>query len=153
MNQQLNQSIIKATEEVFETLLGTPVLSGSPEQKPVNKGTEETTVVISFMGEMSGAFTLKCSRQSATFLTGKMLGTEEGLTFEDVKDAAGELLNMIVGSALTHYSANGRINISIPTTIIGDDYSMHIKADPGDMVSYIPFQADAANLAIDVYIQ
>jgi CheY-specific phosphatase CheX len=153
MNQQLNQSIITATEEVFETLLGTPVLSGQPEQKPINKETEETTVVISFMGEVSGAFTLKCSKQTAFFLTGKMLGSEEGLTFEDIKDAAGELLNMIVGSALTHYSANDRINISIPTTIIGEDYSMHIKAEPDDMVSYIPFQADAANLAIDVYVK
>ena len=153
MNQQLNQSVIKATEDIFQSMLGLQVQPGSPEEKPINEGTEETNVLISVMGEVSGAFTLKCSTQTATYLTGKMLGTEDEIDMEEIKDAAGELLNMIVGSAMTSYSVSGSTKMSVPTTIIGEDYSVHIKADPDDTVSFIPFKADEADLAIDVFVK
>ena len=152
MNQQLNDSIIAATKEMFQTMLGWAVESKPPVQRKLNASVAEASAIISFVGNPSGAFALKCSRSFATRIASAMLGMEVSVDSNDMKDAVGEFLNMIVGRAKTLYSAVEAFKISVPTLIIGGDYAMHIKTNHGDTVSALEFQYEDSLMSIEVVL-
>ena len=154
MDESLNQSLIKATEGIFEDMLGLSLKSSPPVEIALTDSKGETSVIISIVGAVSGAVTLKCSKKFGTKLASQMLGVEIDEGSEEMKDAVAELLNMIIGSAKSYYSADGDpFKISVPTTIIGDDYSMHIKANPGDTISLLDFNCNGDVLGIEVYVK
>ena len=82
-----------------------------------------------------------------------MLGMEIDAASDDMKDAVGEMLNIIVGAAKTKYSpGNDTFKISIPTTIVGGDYTIHIKADKDDRISLLAFQCGDEDMAIEIFL-
>ncbi len=154
MDVALNQSFIKATEDIFESMLGLQLKSNPPVEKPLHDSAGETSVIINIVGSVSGAITLSCSKSFASKLASQMMGMEVAEGSEEMKDAVGEILNMIVGSAKTYYSSDGDpFKMSIPTTIIGGDYSIHIKADPGATVSLLSFNCNGDDMGLEVYVK
>ena len=155
MNAELNQTVLQATEEVFESLLGWNVQCGVPVEKTINSLSCETSVVISFVGGISGAVMLKCSNRLAARMASEMLGVEVPEGSEDMQDAVGELMNMIVGAAKTAYartSDNGSLKISLPTTIVGDRYVLHINAEGTERVTLIEVSCPEEKLSLEVYL-
>jgi len=154
MDNAFNKSLIKATGEIFQSMAGAAVSCKPPVEKTIKDTTAETSVIITFVGSISGAVTLKCSKKFASMIASQMLGTDVEEGSEDMKDAIGELLNMIVGSAKAHYSSDGDpFKISVPTIIIGEDYTVHIKADPNDKVSLLDFSCNGDTMGIEVYLK
>ncbi len=154
MDAALNESLIKATEDIFESVIGESVKSKPAVEKSLHDSSAETSVIISLVGSVSGAVTLKCSKSVASKMASQMLGMEVAEGSEEMKDAVGELLNMIVGSAKAHYCSDGDpFKISVPTIIIGEDYSVHIKANPGDTVSLLDFSCNGDTMGIEVYVK
>lgn len=153
MDPRLNESVIKATKETFKSLTGDIVQNGTPEKQKISNSPGETSVVISIVGDVTGAITLRCSKTFAASVASKMLGIEIDPDSEDMKDAVGEVLNMIVGATKTYY-ANGTdpFKLSVPTTIIGEDYTVHIKASSTANVTQIPFTCNDESLHIEVYL-
>ena len=153
MDTNLNQAVIKATIDTLEALVGMAVESGPPVESKPDGASRETSVIISFVGDIAGAFTLRCSRQFAAKLASQMLGSEVGEDSDDMKDAIGEMFNMIVGSTKSFYAASGDpFRISVPTTIVGEDYTVHIKLDPGAEVALIPFKCAGEDWSIEVFL-
>ena len=153
MDERLNNSMILATKETLSSVLGVDTVCSSPVEEVINTSGGETSVVIGFVGGISGAFTLKCSRELCVQIASDMLGEPVPLDSEDAKDAVGELFNMIVGTAKTHYGeSNGSFRMSVPTTIIGEDYTVHVKANQSSTVSVLKFQVGGEVLHIEVYV-
>lgn len=153
MDELLNQSLIKATEHVFNSMLGLSLKSSPPVEISITDSQGDTSVLINIVGDISGAITLKFSKSFASKVASQMLGMEVAEGSEEMKDAAGELLNMIVGCAKSYYcSDSDPFKISVPTTVIGEDYRMHIKANPGDTISLIDFNCNSDVLVIEVYV-
>ena len=155
MNELLNRSLEGATKEIMKSVLDWDIVNRSPVEKLIRDNTiSETSVFISFVGELSGAFTMKCSNQLASLIASEMLGMPVEPGSDDMKDAVGELLNMIVGNTKTKFSINGDpFKISIPTIIIGEDYSIHFKADSTDMVTQIDFDCSGQIMSFDIFIK
>ncbi len=154
MDASLNRSLLKATEDIFESVIGESVKCKLPVERALDHSISETSVIISFVGSISGAVTLKCSSSFAAKMASQMLGMEVAEGSEEMKDAVGEMLNMIVGSAKAYYSSDGDpFKISIPTIIIGEDYSVHIKADPADTVSFLDFSCNGDSMGLEVYLK
>ncbi len=153
MDTTLNQAVIKATEDIFDSMLGWDVKGKAPVEKPINASSAETSVIISIVGNVSGAITLKCTKKLAGEIASGMLGMDVDEDSDDLKDAIGELLNMIVGTAKTRYSSVDAFKVSVPTTIMGGDYAMHIKASSGDKISLIDFDCDHGGLSIEVFLK
>jgi chemotaxis protein CheX len=83
-----------------------------------------------------------------------MLGMEVEEGSDDMKDAVGEMLNMVVGNAKTRYSSeNNTFKVSVPTTIIGEDYTIHIKANASDKISLLNFNCNNDAMSIEVYLK
>lgn len=154
MNDALNQAVSAAAVEMFQSVLDkTPEASPATEVS-LNARTYEASVVISFVGTISGAFALRCSLKMAAGIASQMLGTAVAEGSDDMKDAIGEFFNMIVGAAKTRYASDGEpFKISVPTMVVGSNYVLHIKAGESDKLSLLEFHCDGDTLSIEVYLK
>src|SRR4030042_2672995 len=96
MNEKLNQAVIKSIEEIFQKMIGVVVKSNEPIQKVINDVKYDLNIVISIVGEFTGSITLKISKKLACFITSKMLGINVDIDSDDIKDAIGEFLNIVM---------------------------------------------------------
>lgn len=153
MNDKLNQAVIKSIEEIFEKMIEVKVKNNEPIQKTINEVKYDLNIVISIIGELSGSITFKISKELAHFITSKMLGFNVEKDSDDIKDAIGEFLNIIMGIVKRNYSSKNIFDISIPTVIIGDDYLVYTKASKNDKVSLIDFNYNGNSFCIEIYLK
>jgi len=115
-----------ATKEVFELML-------SAELKPASDDDHspfDITAMVGLAGQLCGVLTIRCSRETAAQMASKMLGSQPAADSQDVKDAFGEVGNMIAGNFKNKISGLGdACMLSVPTVITGTDYSVHSLAD------------------------
>ena len=84
-----------AVDEVFRLMMGAPC---PPVEESVADGTETITAVIGLAGAMSGAFTLRCGLETALRMAECMVGVRPLELDAMVKDAIGEVCNMVAGA-------------------------------------------------------
>lgn len=154
VNDALNTAVAEAMVEMLQSILdGSAESSPAVEAKP-NSRPYETSVVISFVGTVSGAFALRCSAAFACLVASRMLGSEVAAGSEEMKDAIGEFFNMVVGAAKARFPSEGEpFKISVPTTIVGSSYVLHIKAGQSDSVGLLGFRHGAETLSVEVYLR
>ena len=153
MNATLNDAIIKAATETIKTVIGCAVQNSPPVEQVINGQQVDTSVIITFVGDLSGAFTMRLSKEMGAELASKMLGVEIDPDSDDMKDAVGELLNMIIGASKLHLNPDSDpFKISVPTTIVGADYTVHIKANPDANVTLISFTCGGDEMSIEIFL-
>lgn len=125
--------------EVFEMMAATR-LELNPGSTDEPRG--EQTAMVGLAGSLCGMVTIRCSQVSANRFASLMLGGASGSSASEVRDALGELCNMIAGNFKAKIAtlADSCV-LSVPTVITGDDYSMS-PVDPSDGVT-IAFLFDA----------
>ena len=153
MNERLNHAVINAIEEIFQTMLSVSVVSKIPIEKYINEEKYELNVVIGIFGELTGAITLKSSKKLANIIASKMLNNQVKDDSDDMKDAVGEFLNIVMGAIKRHYSSSNPFDISVPTTIVGGDYLVYTKASKQDKVSVINFNYNGNSFCVEIYLK
>jgi chemotaxis protein CheX len=119
--------IDRSVAEVFELMLGVKCVRTGPEK--LVKDDESVTAVVGFGGILSGACVFRLSRSTALRLAMQMTGIEFSEIDDTVKDAIGELCNMLAGSwkgRVPDLAAN--CGLSVPAVISGRDYVLHVQA-------------------------
>jgi chemotaxis protein CheX len=119
-------NIDASVNEVFHMMLGSAcsVTEESPAEEP-----ETITAVVGFGGLLSGACVFRCGASAALSIAAKLTGMEFAEIDDTVKDAIGEVCNMLAGTwkgRIPDLSAN--CGLSIPAVITGSNYRMHIQA-------------------------
>jgi len=145
--------IIGATKEVFETMV---FLNPEPVE---NLGVRELisskiTGMIGIAGNYSGVLTFHCDKDTAMFITANMLGIEPSAVNPDtdIRDAIGEITNMIAGNVKTKTCTPGdSFELSIPTVIAGNNFSIGILADSPSYV--VPFKLGDNEVYVELIIQ
>ncbi len=119
------EDIISCTNEVFATMISMEVkCDGSFYQKEDMISTDIISL-ISFTGEHSGIVAFFGSKDMAIKITSQMLGMEVTEIDQDVKDAMGELTNMIGGTLKNKVTDTfGAMHLSVPIVIAGADMSI-----------------------------
>jgi len=112
--------------EVFGMMLGADCRSTNeiPMDEP-----ETITAVVGFGGLLSGACVFGSGGSAALTIASKLTGMELLETDDTVKDAIGEVCNMLAGawkSRVPDLSAS--CGLSIPAVITGRDYFIHVQA-------------------------
>lgn len=119
----LGQAIIDGTEEVFTTMLMIELETGTP---IVGSGGEVASNITSMLGlgkDIKGMLAIHCPEVVAKDITGTFLGMEVEELDEDVKDAIGEIANMVAGNLKSYFQEYDKsIELAIPTTIVGKSY-------------------------------
>ena len=123
-------SLDHSVHEVFETMLGLECRrQSSLESLDANRGAESVTAVVGFGGILSGACILCCKASAARRIAECMAGMNFDAVDDVVKDAIGEICNMIAGTwkgKVPELSAN--CGLSVPAVITGSDYKLHVQA-------------------------
>ncbi len=116
--------LFEILELVWSTQLGLELENGQPPGITPSLPPEGLmTGIVQISGEFSGAVHLICSRGVVRTAAGKMFSVAEGkLEDDDLRDALGELTNMVGGNIKTLLP--GSENISLPTVIEGSNYGV-----------------------------
>jgi chemotaxis protein CheX len=115
-----------SVKEVFEMMLGASCAQ-IPET-PIEEA-ETITAVVGFGGLLSGACVFRSGCNAALHIAARLTGMEFAEIDETVKDAIGEVCNMLAGAwkgRVPDLSAN--CGLSIPAVITGRDYNIHVQA-------------------------
>ncbi len=121
--RRFTQAIDNAAVEVFDLMVGTPL--GASDQASLPR-VADYTAMIGLAGDLCGILSFRCANASAVRIAGKMLGTDENTSEECVRDALGEICNMIAGAFKAQISdLAAQCMLSVPTVVSGKDYQLY----------------------------
>jgi chemotaxis protein CheX len=115
-----------SVEEVFHLMLG---VDCEREASPSTPESEAVTAVVGFGGVLSGACVFRSCGTTAREIAARMTGMDFDEIDDTVKDAIGEICNMLAGAwkgKVPELSAN--CGLSVPAVITGRDYRLHVQA-------------------------
>ncbi len=117
-----------SVEEVFNLMLGVDCqIVTQTTQDP--REAETITAVVGFGGLLSGACVFRSGSSTALKIAARLTGMEFTEMDDTVKDAIGEICNMLAGAwkgKVPDLSAN--CGLSIPAVITGSSYNIHVQA-------------------------
>jgi chemotaxis protein CheX len=136
--EELAGYVIAATKDVFSTMVMMDLEDHYPLREPVTKLHCSITGMVGMAGIYSGILSIHCPQPLALRMTSNMLGMDVEEVGEDMNDALGEIANMLGGHVKQVLSKGGLdLNLSIPTVISGESYSINCMADKDCVI--IPF--------------
>ncbi len=124
-----DESVCELTERVFGTTLGWDLQRGAAERARL-ANERSVTGCVHVSGGWNGAMTVSCGTELARRIASAMFEVPaEDTSLDEVRDAVGELANMIGGGFKALMP--GPSTLSMPTVAEGRDYSLHM---PGSAV-------------------
>ena len=144
------ENLTSSVLEVFEMMLGVPSealrLCASGDSVA---GAESVTAVVGFGGILSGACVISCDESSARQIAARMTGMEYEALDDVVKDAVGEICNMVAGawkSKVPELAAS--CGLSVPAVISGRDYNLHMQSPEFSLVQVFRFDRTTFQVSI-----
>ena len=149
MGPTLVDTLTKATEEVFETMVFRNLTSLLPIEGEALRPQSNVVGTVGFAGGESGLVAFYSTMDAARDIAGSMLGMEPAQVNGEMVDAIGEITNMIAGSFRTKMVAQGHTwAISVPTVTVGSDF--YIKSLVHGRRVLIPFKMDAHEVFVEL---
>jgi len=146
------KNIIAATTEIFSTMLMMEVTPGAPLQERHAVYKQSITGMIGIAGLFKGMLAIHAPADVAMAITTNFLGLEVDSINDDVKDAFGELANMIGGSIKSGLSDNSRdIQLSIPSAVCGEEYALNYQ--PNDQCTMLPFESTDGTFLVELQLE
>jgi chemotaxis protein CheX len=126
-------NVVQVVDTVFKTMLGLKT-----EPYPMNwvRPPDMVTAAVYFAGSWRGAVLLECTRcQALTFAQLLMSIGPPATVDDDVRDALGELANMLAGNLKSVLPPG--VVLSMPSVIEGSDYTLQICGNRS--IERVPF--------------
>ena len=114
---------IAATVATFESMLNTKVVPGKIILVKGAKLHHDISGIIGLSGGARGTITLSFPKITALKSVSAFIGEKIVMMDETVKDAIGELANIVAGAAKKDLSQY-KISISLPTVVVGDGHEV-----------------------------
>ena len=150
--QTVMQAIHAATQEVFETMLGSPIDLDATAKCDPDSGLMS---LVGLTGSWSGAGTLSCSpalgNQAAAAMFMSEPSADPAAINDEVLDAIAELTNMVVGNIKNTLEQHlGPMGISIPSVIYGRNF--HFKSLTGKVIATMSFRWNSEPAEIKIVL-
>lgn len=121
--QDVGADIIAATTDVFTTMLMVEIQAGDVIQGQGGEVVSNITSMLGLGGDIRGMLAVHCPEGVAKGITSGFLGMDVEELDDDVKDAIGEIANMVAGNLKVAFSEHDvNIELAIPTSVIGKSY-------------------------------
>ncbi len=148
MDVELAKPFIKAVVDVLSMMAFITPKAERPYVKKGNVATGDVTGLVGLTGSKVGSVSISFDKACAIAIVKNMLGDDIQDIMQDVKDAVGEITNMVSGQARAGLSEMGiSMQGSTPTVIIGDNHTIaHVTNAP---IMAIPFTTEAGNFTIE----
>ena len=149
MDANLVNPFIEATLNVLETTASTFAKAGTPFVKKNNKASGSITGIIDLTGEFKATISLSFNKDGILAIVSKMFGEELTELNDEIKDAVGEISNMISGQVTNNIVTFGdALKAKLSTVILGENHRIpHIGDFP---VIAFPFTTPSGNFTIEI---
>jgi len=145
------QHIIESTQEIFSSMIMLDVTPGEPYKRNNSMLTDSISGIIGLAGNIKGLLAIHLPTQVALAVTTAFLGMDVEEIDDDVRDAIGELANMLGGNLKSAIDPKGsEIQLSMPSCVSGEEYSIDCIAD-ADEIS-VPFDLDGTTFLVELQI-
>lgn len=146
------QNIIESTQEIFSSMIMIEVTPGEPFSRKDEALRDSISGIIGLAGETKGMLAIHLSNDAALAVTTAFLGMEVEEIDEDVRDAVGELANMLGGSLKSVLDPSGSsIQLSMPSAVHGEEYSVDCLANARTIT--VPFNFDGHSFMVELQIR
>jgi len=130
MTDDLLASLIAATQEVFEKMVSSRLVSKTPIVGEALRPSSNVVATAAFTGDRCGVVAFYSTTQTARDIAGTMLGIPPEDVNGEMPDAIGEITNMITGAFRMRLAARGhKCAISVPSVTIGSDFYVKYVSD------------------------
>ena len=131
-------SMDEAVQEVFSLMMG--MTCASVDDCPVDEP-ETISAVIGLAGAMSGTCVLRSGEGTAMRMAGALTGIEMEALDDTVKDAIGEICNMVAGAWKGKLPVlASSCMLSTPTVVTGTNYQLHTQRPEFRIERYYCFE-------------
>jgi chemotaxis protein CheX len=145
------QHISESTQEIFSSMIMLEVKPGEPFNRNKSMLKDSISGIIGLAGNTKGLLAIHLPTSVALAVTTAFLGMDVAEIDEDVRDAIGELANMLGGSIKSAIDPKGsEIQLSMPSSISGEEYSIDCIADAEEIT--VPFELDGATFLVELQI-
>jgi chemotaxis protein CheX len=153
MNVQFINPFLEGTIEVIKIMAMLDPTVGKPYLKTGPQAKGDVSGIIGMTGSARGSLALSFSERSILAITAGMLGEKYWAINDDVRDAVGEITNMISGVARKKLEAQGyNIQAAIPTVVSGKDHVIHHALGGPSII--IPFELTSGSVFyVDVCLE
>jgi len=149
MDVRFVNPFLEATVEVIKTMAFVDPVAGKPFLKEDNAAHGDISGIIGITGSTNGSLALSFSESCIVRIVSNMLGEEITSLNGEIKDAVGELTNMVSGAARRRLEHEGfNLKAAIPTVVYGKNHCIvHVLGGPSII---IPFKTDSGSFVVDV---
>jgi len=148
MNADFVNPFLKATLNVLEMMAFVKPVAGKPYLKKDKVASGDISGIIGLTGATKGVVIISLSKAAALKIVGGMLGETLTELNDDIKDAVGEITNMISGDARRALSEKGHnFEAGLPSVISGKNHEIE-SITSGPTVA-IPFTVDGAQFVVE----
>ncbi len=145
----IERYITEATLEVFAAMIFIDIIPGEP-LKGQNDGIDSNlTSMIGLAGDLQGVLAVHCPEAAALGITSAMLGMDVVTMDDDVRDAIGEIANMVAGGLkLALVEDDITTELAIPTTVLGK--AVRTSGQAGVSRFIVPFATPVGDFGIEL---
>jgi chemotaxis protein CheX len=147
----LNKSICNATVEIFQTMLMMEAVPGEQLAKRAGSHCHSVSGIVGLAGPSKGMLAIHIPEQAALKITSSFLCMEVSEIDDDVKDAVGELANMVAGSIKTDLLDAKDYKLSIPSVVCGSEYQIECLSE--SQGSIVPFFIEGGEFTVEFHLQ
>ena len=120
--QYVNPFVI-CTMHAFQNFVGFDLTAGHPHFSCKELVfDEDISAIINLSGNIQGSVVISMKRKFAIKITNTLVGSEHTEMDDDIVDAIGELVNIIIGNVKQELPAGENIHISVPVIVKGTDH-------------------------------
>ncbi|HEU17924.1 MAG TPA: chemotaxis protein CheX [Deltaproteobacteria bacterium] len=149
MNVQFINPFLEGTITVLQTMAFIVPRAGKPYLKKENRAKGDISAIIGITGSVVGSLALSFSETCIIKIVSNMLGEDIKTLNGDIKDAVGEITNMVSGVARQKLEQDGVVlKAAIPTVVTGKSHTIsHVLGGPSII---IPFETDDGPFVVDI---
>jgi len=149
MDVKFINPFLEGTISVLKTMAMIDPIAGKPYLKKGNQAKGDVSGIIGFTGAARGSLAISFSESCIIKIVSNMLGESHGEINGEVRDAVGEITNMISCVARKKLESQGyNISAAIPTIVSGKDHAiLHVL---GGASIIIPFETVNGPFSVDV---
>jgi len=151
MDVRVINPFLNGTVSVLKTMAFVDPKAGKPFLKQDSIARGDVSGIIGLTGSARGSLALSFTEGAILKIVSNMLGEEIKSLNNDIKDAVGEITNMVSGAARKELETMGyNITAAIPTVVAGKDHSIsHVLGGPSII---IPFETPHGSFVVDICI-
>lgn len=149
MNVEYINPFLMATPKVLKTMAFTDATAGKPFLKKEDLAGGDVSGIVGITGATEGSMSISFTESCICYIITNMFGEEVKGVNDEVKDAVGEIANMISGDARRVLSEKGiALSAAIPTVISGKNHTItHLSK--GHAIA-IPFSTPGGDFVVEI---